>query len=642
MGLDVAMSSRTVLGVTAGALIVAGGVGGYMYWQQADSVNKQDSAAKSAATDFAHDWSARELGAASYVGTSGKGAADNFATATAALGKGPIKVDVTKFNRDGDTATATLHVAWTLADKRIFSWDDPIELAKQGQVWGIKVDSSTSLWHPKLQASDAFVVHQESGQRGEIRGAGDSGIMINQKVYDISIDPTKATDASIGQLQNVLNITGLVDKLHTAKKAHSQALIPVITYRQDDYIVYQNGVEGLDGVVVTSRKQPLAATRTFAQPLLGGVGPVTAEMIKKHPNTYREGQVAGLSGLQAQYDATLRSTPGFTITPRSNTSAVLFGSKAKNGKNVSVTLDPRVQNAAEKALESQKNKPAAIVAINVKTGNVSAVANSPSYGINRAISGRYAPGSQMKIATTYALLTHGFNPNKVVPCPKSVFVNGYRIGNFEGETAGSPKFTEDFAKSCNTAFVKAASDFSDTELQQAAHSLGFGVDWSKQVGVDGAFAGNVPTANGATDKAVSVFGQGRVQGSPLAIAVMAGSVARGSMIPPALVTSPAPKGSRTAKPLDKKAVQELKTLMRKTVTDGTATSVKKVPGGPVYAKTGTSEYAEGGKTGVNGWLTGWQGDTAFCVLVEDVAKGKSGGDTAAPVAAKFLTTLANS
>lgn len=636
------MSSRTVLGVTAGALIIAGGAGGYMYWQQADSVNKQDSAAKSAATDFAHDWSARQLGAATYVGTTGEAAAANFATATAALGKGPIKIDVTKFNRDGDTATATLHVAWSLADKRTFSWDDPIELAKQGQTWGVKVDSSSSLWHPKLQASDAFVVHEEAGLRGEIRSTDGSAIMINRKVYDISIDPTKATDASIGQLQNVLNITGLVDKLHKAKKAGSQAQIPVITYRQDDYIIYQNGVEGLTGVVVNSREQPLAESRTFAQPLLGGVGPVTAEMIKKHPNEYHAGQIAGLSGLQAQYDKTLRSTPGFTITPRSDTSDVLFGSKAKKGSNVTVTLDPRVQNAAEKALESQKGKPAAIVAVNVKTGGVSAVANSPTYGINRALTGRYAPGSQMKIATTYALLTHGFDPDTVVPCPKTVTVYGYRIGNFEGETAGHPKFTEDFTKSCNTAFVKATSDFSDTELQQAAHALGFGAGWAKQVGVNGVFDGNVPTANGPTDKAVSVFGQGRVQGSPLAVAVMSGSVARGSMIAPTLVTSPSPGDAAKAKPLNQKAIKELRTLMRKTVTTGTAKAVKKVPGGPVYAKTGTSEWAEGGKTGVNGWLTGWQGNTAFCVLVEDVPKGKSGGDTAAPVAAKFLKTLANS
>ncbi|MBB2893171.1 penicillin-binding transpeptidase domain-containing protein [Flexivirga oryzae] len=638
------MSSRTVLGVTAGALVIAGGVGGYMYLQQASAVSKQDSAAKAAATAFAQDWSARTLDKAVYVGTTPKAAADNFATATAALGKGPISVQVDDFNRDGDTGTATLHVAWTLSGKRVFKWDDPIALVKSADgTWGIRVDATKSLWHPKLQASDAFVVNQTMGLRGEIRGADDSGIMTNQKVYDISIDPTKATDASIGQLQNVLNIAGLVTKLHAAKKSGSQALIPVITYRQSDYFIYQNGIQDLQGVVVQTRRQPLAATSTFGQPLLGTVGQVTADMIKKHPKTYRAGDYAGLYGLQAQYDATMRPTSGFTVTPRSDTSDILFGTKAKNGTNLKTTLDPTVQNAAEKALASMKDKPAAIVAVNVKTGGVSAVANSPYYGIDRALLGRYAPGSQMKIATTYALLTHGFDPDSKVPCPRNVYVNGYKIGNFEGETGGNPKFSKDFAMSCNTAFVKASSDFTDTELQQAANSLGLGADWADRIGVAGTFAGNVPTANGATDKAVSVFGQGRVQASPLSIAVMTGSVARGSYLAPELVTSPAPaKGARSATPLKAGAIQEIKKLMRLTVTDGTATAVKKVPGGPVYAKTGTSEFAEGGKTGVNGWLTGWQGNTAFCVLVEDVPSGKSGGNTAAPLAAKFLTTLATS
>ncbi|RNI20681.1 penicillin-binding transpeptidase domain-containing protein [Flexivirga caeni] len=637
------MSSRAVLGVTAGAVLIAGGVGGYMYLQQVSAVDKQNSAAKAAATAFAHDWSARTLDRATYVGTTGHAAAANFATATGALGTGPISVQVATFNRDGSDATATLHVAWTLANRQVFRWDDPIALTKgQGGTWGVQVDSTKSLWHPKLQASDAFAVTQTAGLRGEIRGPGGSGIMINQTVYDISIDPTKATDASIGQLQNVVNIPGLVTQLDKAQKARSQALIPVITYRQDDYLAYQNNLQNLQGVVVQQRKQPLAATRTFGQPLLGTVGQPTAEMVKKSPKTYQVGQYVGLSGLQAQYDARLRPTAGFSITPRSDTSDVLFGTKATNGKNISVTLDPTVQNAAESALASVKDKPAAIVAINVKTGGVSAVANSPTWGINRALSGRYAPGSQMKIATTYALLTHGFNPNTVVSCPKSLYVDGYEIGNFEGETAGSPKFSQDFANSCNTAFVKASSGFSDTELQQAANTLGLGDDWAGELGVDGAYAGNVPTANGATDKAVSVFGQGRVQASPLSIAVMSASVARGSYLPPALVTDPAPQGSRTPKALNAAAITELRKLMRLTVTDGTATAVDKVPGGPVYAKTGTSEFAEGGTTGVNGWLTGWQGNTAFCVLVESIPKGKSGGNTAAPLAAKFLTVLANS
>nr|WP_281358861.1 penicillin-binding transpeptidase domain-containing protein [Flexivirga aerilata] len=613
-----------------------------MFWQQGQEVGKADDAARAAVTAFAQDWSARTLDKTTYVGTSPQAAAANFATATGALGNGPVKVDVTRFNRDGDNATATLRVQWSLAGGRTFAWDDPVRLVKQNDVWGVQVSSSTSLWHPKLQAGDSFAVNTSSGSRGAVTGAGGSEVMTNQPVYDISIDPVKATDASVAQLQNTTNVPGLVTKLQAAKKSGSKAPIPVLTYRRDDYVVVQNDVERLDGVIVGQRQQPLAPTRTWGQPMLGSVGPVTADMLKKNPGQYRSGQIVGLAGMQAQYDQTLGATPGFTITPHSDTSQVLYGTAAKSGRNVTTTLDPRVQTAAEKALAGQNGKPAAIVALDVKSGNVLAVANSPSYGIERAMSGHYAPGSTMKIASAYALLEKGFDPNTVVPCPKNVVVDGYRIGNFEGETAGSPKFSEDFAKSCNTAFVNATKGFGDTDLQKAAGALGLGVDWSKQVGFDGAYAGSVPAANSPTDKAVSVFGQGRVLASPLSVAVMAGSVARGSMIPPVLVTDPAQEGSRAPKPLDAKAIGGLRSMMRLTVTNGTATDLKSTPGGDVYAKTGTSEFSEGGRSGAHAWLAGWQGNVAFCVLVEDVPTGKSGGTVAAPVAKDFLSKLAAS
>jgi cell division protein FtsI/penicillin-binding protein 2 len=62
-----------------------------------------------------------------------------------------------------------------------------------------------------------------------------------------------------------------------------------------------------------------------------------------------------------------------------------------------------------------------------------------------------------------------------------------------------------------------------------------------------------------------------------------------------------------------------------------------VPGDPVHAKTGTAEYGEEVPPRTHAWVTGYQGDLAFAVLVED---GSSGGGVAAPVAARFLQLLA--
>ena len=157
--------------------------------------------------------------------------------------------------------------------------------------------------------------------------------------------------------------------------------------------------------------------------------------------------------------------------------------------------------------------------------------------------------------------------------------------------------------------------------------------------MNGAFAGKVPENTGATDKAAATIGQGRNLTSPLSLAVMAGSVARGSFVPPALVTEPAPaEASRDPKPLDPQVTSQLQTLMRRVVTEGSAEALKDAPGGVVRGKTGTAEFGTKNPPETHAWFVGYQGDVAFAVLVE---KGKSGGTAAAPVAKDFLTRLAD-
>lgn len=636
------MSARTVLATTTAGLMVAAGVGGYMFWNDQQQQRAQDDAAREAAVTFARAWSNRTLDKATYIGTEPAAAAANFATATAQLGNGNIRTSVQNAKRSGDTATADVAVQWTVPGGQTFSWTDPISLAKTSNGWGVRV-TDRSLWHPKLQSNDWFVVKLDSGLRGEIKGKDGAAIMTNQTVYDILLDPTKATAASAASLERATGVSGLQAKLAAAKTSKSQATIPVITYRQDDFNQRESGLRAITGVVVSERQQPLASTRTFGQPLLGAVGPVTAEMIQKDPSTYRAGMYTGTSGLQRQYNSVLQAKGGMAITAHSDPGTSLFGTGAKNGTDVVITLDPTVQTAAESALAAlPTGSVSALVAIDVPTGNVLAAASGPTYGLERAVTGRYAPGSTFKIATAYQLMKKGLKPDGKVACPQQTTVDGLAFRNFEGESIGDPTFKDDFAHSCNTAFVDATKSFGATDEQQGAAAFGVGGDWGKNVGVDGAYPGSVPTSTGATDTAAMAIGQGRIQVSPLALASMASAVARGSFVPPVVVTSPAPGGDRSPKPLDATVTASLKEMMRLTVTEGTATLMDGVPGGDVYAKTGTAEFAEGGKTGANAWLAGWQGTVAFAVLVADVPAGKGGGTVAAPVARDFLATLSRS
>jgi cell division protein FtsI/penicillin-binding protein 2 len=77
--------------------------------------------------------------------------------------------------------------------------------------------------------------------------------------------------------------------------------------------------------------------------------------------------------------------------------------------------------------------------------------------------------------------------------------------------------------------------------------------------------------------------------------------------------------------------------MRDVVTGGTGTALRSVPGGQVHAKTGTAEFGNDSPPLTRAWIVGWQRNIAFAVLVEE---GKSGGTVAGPVAARFLTVLA--
>jgi cell division protein FtsI/penicillin-binding protein 2 len=324
------------------------------------------------------------------------------------------------------------------------------------------------------------------------------------------------------------------------------------------------------------------------------------------------------------------------VTASDKPDAPLFEKPAVDGAPMTLTLDSKVQSAAEAALAGTKAVPSALVAVDVRTGDLLAVANSPAFGMNRALLSAYAPGSTLKVATTYSLLSKGLTPSTPVNCPKTLTVDGRTMRNYEGEVLGMVPFSVDFAHSCNTAFVALASKMGNSDVHDAATALGIGAGWGNHLGIAGAFGGSVPVATSKTELAATAFGQAKTSVSPAALAVMAASVARGSYIEPALIRTPAvPGATRSPKPLNAKVATELRALMRLVVTKGTATTVLgSVPG--VFGKTGTAEFGNATPPATRAWFVGWQGNVAFAVLVEE---GKSGASVAGPIAKAFLANL---
>ncbi|MEX0170885.1 PbsX family transcriptional regulator [Streptomyces sp. LMG1-1-1.1] len=347
----------------------------------------------------------------------------------------------------------------------------------------------------------------------------------------------------------------------------------------------------------------------------------------------------GVSGLEARYDKQLTGGSGqgksVVVVDRASGQPVktLSGGGEAQGKPVRTTIDPKVQEAAAAALEGV-TKNAAVVAIDPTNGHILAAANKPS-GMNRALEGRYPPGSTFKVVTAAALLKQGMKPTDRADCPKFANVNGQRFENQDQFVlpAGST-FRDSFAHSCNTFFVDSRAKLPQAGLHEAAQAFGIGGSWD--VGTI-TYDGSVPVSTSDNDKAASTIGQARVQASPLVMASIAATVKEGVFKQPVLVPDAVRKKYEAPARLDPGVVDSLRGMMRATVTIGAGKALRGISGEP-HAKTGTAEFGTETPPRTHAWMIGYQGDRnlAWAVLLED---GGSGGRDAGPIAAKFLKNL---
>jgi cell division protein FtsI/penicillin-binding protein 2 len=514
-----------------------------------------------------------------------------------------------------------------------------LRLVRRDDRW--RVDWSPATLHPDLAAGLRFQRTRTWPDRAPILAADGSELAGPGPVVTVSIVGQRVKDRAA--VAKALATYADVPKdtagraLDDAERRPTQA-VPVVTMAEADYQAVRDQLYPVPGLSfdagVGRRYDGPASTRM----LLGSVGPVTADDLKKLGAPYQTGDLTGHgNGLEAAFERRLAGTPSGEVRLAGKDGKavkVLYRFAGKDGKAVKTTLDPRVQEAAEAALDPVA-KAAALVALQPSTGELKAVVNSPFDGYNRALLGRYPPGSTFKVVTAAALLAGGLRPGDPVDCPKEAKVGGRTFGNFEDEVLGQIPFSSAFANSCNTAFVQqAAKRLDGDELVAAAARFGFGLDPSPGIP---AVTSGVPSPSDQADLAAEAFGQGRISASPLQMATVAATVASGRWRHPTLITGDAatPDGAGSSPdPLDPAVAKTLRTLMRQVVTSGTAAPAN-LPAG-VGGKTGTAEFGTGDPLPTHAWFIGFRGDLAFAVVVED---GGVGGKVAAPVAARFLRGL---
>ncbi|WP_440101171.1 peptidoglycan D,D-transpeptidase FtsI family protein [Streptosporangium sp. H16] len=360
----------------------------------------------------------------------------------------------------------------------------------------------------------------------------------------------------------------------------------------------------------------------------------------------------------------------------------LFTAKQSRGANVDLTINPRAQEAAYKAL-GESGKKGALVAIEPKTGAILAMVSIPTYDpnplskankaevnaaskklekdentplLNRAVERTYPPGSTFKVVTAAAYLESDdtVGPETQVDAPQRLDLPNTTadLPNYGGAACGAGRVTLSFAleKSCNTPFGKIAMDLGYEALRDQAAKFGIG---GEQLAIPmPVAASSIGPEEDQAALAQASIGQRSNQMTPLQMAMIAAGIANnGVVMKPYLVNKIADsEGGEVASAdpdeldtaMSEDSARKLQEMMVNVVNKGTA-SAAQIPGVTVGGKTGTAETAQGRDP--HAWFISFapaeDPKVAVALIVESGSAGSdaSGGQTAAPIAKSVMEAV---
>ncbi|MEO7425237.1 MAG: penicillin-binding transpeptidase domain-containing protein [Fibrobacteria bacterium] len=410
-------------------------------------------------------------------------------------------------------------------------------------------------------------------------------------------------------------------------------------------------------------------------------GNLTAARMRKLsrvcPQGFLAGQVLGTVGkdgygqlgLEYFLDKELRGTDGWKYLRHDVKNHYYPGfeerrKEAINGANVVLTIDSKLQEIVEHALERGVQKSGAkqgvAIIVDPYTGDILSMANYPFYNPNtrdgedkdawknQAVVKVYEPGSTFKIITSTALLEEKL----IKPTDTLDGENGqYKLsGQIIRDThaRGRISFTDALAYSSNICFAKASARLKPETFYKYIRSFGFGM--KSGVGLPAEESGVLKAVgewSGRT-QATMAFGH-EISTTPLQVAMAAAAIANGGMLmKPRIVKAFADNEGRVIQELPVRRVRrvmsqgtadQVKAMMAAVVEYGTASDIKS-DRIALAGKTGTAEKidAETGKYVHGLFNSSFLGmapvdrpEFVCLVLLDEPSMLKYGGQSAAPI-----------
>lgn len=491
------------------------------------------------------------------------------------------------------SATVGFDVAWDFGHGRRWEYTGSMELREQDETW--KVHWSTTVVHPELAEQQSIALQNEQPELAPVLDRDGALLMAPDRVISVLFEPAKAGDAAAVAGALATALAGF-DRTITQKsimdgaaKAPKGRPYQVVLLRSSDYETVKPRIYELPGVRFTSSPRLLPADKKLAPTLLPGIRKLV------------EDELVGSAGWRV-----------ITTDASGAEVAELYAKPARPAQAARSTLSLGVQNAAQSAIASEPT-PSMVVAMQASTGELLAVAQNPAADKQGALAltGRYPPGSTFKIVTAIAGIESGkTRPDAKVGCPGTINIQGRVVPNNNEFDKGVIPLHSAFAFSCNTTFAELATKLGPSALTDTARRLGLGADFVLRGATT--VTGSVPPASDVVERAEDGFGQGKVVASPFGMALVASTVASGTMPTPSLLAgAPTKSDTPDAEPLDPATRTAMHAMMRE-VTQRTPA----LAGYPdLRGKTGTAQFGDGSHA--HGWYVGFRGDLAFAVLITD-------------------------
>lgn len=442
------------------------------------------------------------------------------------------------------------------------------------------------------------------------------------------------------------------------------------------------------GVQIQITAQRFYPRGDTAAHVLGHVGEISSRQLERNDDRFRMGDIVGQQGVERVYDEALIGDAGSKLAVVNSVGReiqILQENPPAPGQTVVLTLDATLQEKAEALLEGRRG---AIVAIDVATGGILALASAPSFDpnafaerfsaeewreliedpalplTNRALQASLPPGSIFKIVMATAGLEEGIitgDTRYFCPGGKTLYGRFFRcLGQH-----GSINVVEALAHSCNSFFYELGVKLGRERI----------VEWSRRFGLGDATGidlpdeqdGIIPSDEWLAERGLRFWpgetvsisiGQGRLAVSPLQLAHLASVAASGFVRRPHLLARV--EESSTTRGVARSwtgetALAAFSEQTRRTVLDGMTGSVnygtsRRARLAPVQVggKTGTAQVASAENVARDNedrpehlrnhaWFVGLapteEPEIAVAVFLEN---GGSGGAAAAPLGGQLL------